>query len=167
MRDHSVDVMLLCETWHDTDSVSIGRLRVDGFSVIERARPRVSEMSLSVNQTVPLPSSPQLALVCRSSTSVSSQRCSSASPLLSRPALRRRLSLSLLSIDPTRLPSELRSSRAWRCQHPAGACYMSGHCLLRWTSSLKRPAPMYTKSTRRLWRSFDLDVFQPEIVTTL
>jgi len=49
MRDNSVDVMLLCETWHDADSVSIARLRADGFSVIERARPRVSEMSLSIN----------------------------------------------------------------------------------------------------------------------
>ena len=23
MRDHSVDVMMLCETWHDADSVKI------------------------------------------------------------------------------------------------------------------------------------------------
>ena len=37
------------------------------------------------------------------------------------------------------------------------------HCLLRWTSSVKRPAPVYTKSTRRLWRSFDLDVFQSDL----
>ena len=40
MRDRSLDVPLLCETWHDADSVSVRRLRYDGYCVIERARPR-------------------------------------------------------------------------------------------------------------------------------
>ena len=50
-RDRSLDVLLLCETWHDADSVSIRRLRADGFGVIERARPRTrrAESSLAVN----------------------------------------------------------------------------------------------------------------------
>ena len=36
-RDRSIDVLALCETWHDSDSVAIRRLRADGFSVVERA----------------------------------------------------------------------------------------------------------------------------------
>ena len=48
-KDHSLEVMLLCETWHDADSVSIRRLRVDGFSVVERARPRRHNASLKIN----------------------------------------------------------------------------------------------------------------------
>ena len=36
----SVDILLLCETWHDPDSVAIRRLRSDGYCVVERARPR-------------------------------------------------------------------------------------------------------------------------------
>jgi len=51
MRDRSLDVLLLCETWHDADSVSVRRLRSDGYCVIERARPRTSQsaVSLAVN----------------------------------------------------------------------------------------------------------------------
>jgi hypothetical protein len=39
-REQQIDVLFLTETWHDSDSVSIRRLRADGFQVIERARPR-------------------------------------------------------------------------------------------------------------------------------
>ena len=50
IRDRSLDVLLLCETWHDVDSVAIRRLRADGFTVIERARPRLTvTVSLDVN----------------------------------------------------------------------------------------------------------------------
>ena len=50
-RDQSIDVLCLCETWHDEDSVSIRRLRAEGLQVLERARPRsLSELStLSTN----------------------------------------------------------------------------------------------------------------------
>ena len=50
-HDRSIDVLCLCETWHDEDSVSIRRLRAEGLQVLERARPRsVSELSsLSTN----------------------------------------------------------------------------------------------------------------------
>ena len=50
-RDRSLNVMLLCETWHDSDSVSVRRLRADGYRVVERARPRPrrAEASLGVN----------------------------------------------------------------------------------------------------------------------
>jgi len=37
-RENRLDVMLLCEAWHDPDSVSISRLRAGGFTVVERAR---------------------------------------------------------------------------------------------------------------------------------
>ena len=50
-RDQSIDVLCLCETWHDEDSVSIRRQQV-----LERARPRsASELStLSTNhRTMP------------------------------------------------------------------------------------------------------------------
>ena len=51
IRQRPIDVLLLCETWHDADSVSIRRLRAEGYSVIERARPRSrqAEASLAVN----------------------------------------------------------------------------------------------------------------------
>jgi len=50
-RDRYLHVMMLRETWHDADSVSIRRLRADGFTVVECARRRSSaaEMSLCVN----------------------------------------------------------------------------------------------------------------------
>jgi len=49
-RDHSLDVLLLTETWHDADSVCINRLRSEGFTVVERARCRSSESApLAVN----------------------------------------------------------------------------------------------------------------------
>jgi len=47
--DDLLDVLLLVETWHFGDSVAIRRLRADGFSVIESARPRRVVDPLSVN----------------------------------------------------------------------------------------------------------------------
>ena len=41
--------MLLSETWHDGDSVSIRHLRSEGLQVLERARPRTRPVSLRVN----------------------------------------------------------------------------------------------------------------------
>ena len=55
MRDRSVDLMLLRETWLDEDSVSVRRLRADGFSVIARAR--VALKLLPVLTTAESPSS--------------------------------------------------------------------------------------------------------------
>lgn len=48
-KDYLLDVMLLCQTSHDADSVSIHRLRANNYSVVERARPRNLDASLSVN----------------------------------------------------------------------------------------------------------------------
>ena len=48
-RDQSVDVMFLVETWHDSDSVSLGRLRADGFQVVDRPRPRARADTLATN----------------------------------------------------------------------------------------------------------------------
>ncbi len=39
-RDRSVDVMLLTESWHDSDSNCIGRLRLLGYGVLDCPRPR-------------------------------------------------------------------------------------------------------------------------------
>lgn len=50
-RDRSIDVMSLVETWHDTDSVALRRLRSDGYHVVDRPRPRCQSEtdSLSTN----------------------------------------------------------------------------------------------------------------------
>ena len=42
------NVLLLCEIWHNADSVSIRRLHAEGLSVVERARPRSREAEASV-----------------------------------------------------------------------------------------------------------------------
>ena len=60
-RERDLDVLLLCETWHDSDSVCIRRLRADGMRVIERARLRiVNDMSTNHGGVV----AAQKALVC-------------------------------------------------------------------------------------------------------
>jgi hypothetical protein len=48
-HDNDLDILLLVETWHDTDSVCMRRLRRRGFTVSDRPRPRASTQSLSVN----------------------------------------------------------------------------------------------------------------------
>jgi len=40
---------------------------------------------------------------------------------------------------------------------------ISDHRLLRWSSRLLRPPPVYNTSARRSWRSFDLDKFQADL----
>jgi exonuclease III len=42
-------VLFLCETWHDHDSVGLRRLRVDGYQVIDRPRPRKKVDTLMTN----------------------------------------------------------------------------------------------------------------------
>jgi len=51
IRERPIDVLLLCETGHDADSVSIRCLRAEGLSIVERARPRSrqAEALLAVN----------------------------------------------------------------------------------------------------------------------
>ena len=40
MRDHLLDILALCETWHESaDCITIGRLRELGYNVIEQSRP--------------------------------------------------------------------------------------------------------------------------------
>jgi len=48
-RDRLMDVMFLTETWHDSDSVSLSRLRADGFQVVDRPRPRQSAETTATN----------------------------------------------------------------------------------------------------------------------
>ena len=43
---------------------------------------------------------------------------------------------------------------------------LSDHRLLRWQSSLLRPPPVYVTVTRRLWRSFDDDIFQADLLAS-
>ena len=47
-----ISILAICETWHDADSVVISRLRASGFTVAERARPRLSATSVRVNRGV-------------------------------------------------------------------------------------------------------------------
>ena len=44
-----IDVMFLVETHHDIDSVSLRRLRADGFQVVDRSRPRLLTDTLAKN----------------------------------------------------------------------------------------------------------------------
>jgi len=48
-RDLLIDVMFLIETWHDTDCIAFQRLRVDGFQVVDRPRPRKVAHTLATN----------------------------------------------------------------------------------------------------------------------
>ena len=41
---------------------------------------------------------------------------------------------------------------------------LSDHRLLRWSSRLCRPAPVYTTSVRRCWRSFDPGTFLDDLL---
>jgi hypothetical protein len=94
-RDHSVDVTCLVETWHDSDSVSIGRLRAQGFVVVDRPRPRLRD-GLSTNHggivvfaasniqlsILPLASPPSFELLC---VRVTSGRTSEVLAVIYRP----------------------------------------------------------------------------------
>jgi hypothetical protein len=48
-RKFSLDIFLLTETWHDSDSVCLSRLRSEGFVIVDQPRPRPREDSLSTN----------------------------------------------------------------------------------------------------------------------
>jgi len=48
-RNRQIDIMFLTETWHDSDSVSLSRLRTDGFQVVDGPRPRQSINTLTTN----------------------------------------------------------------------------------------------------------------------
>ena len=43
---------------------------------------------------------------------------------------------------------------------------LSDHRLLRWSSQLNRPSPVYATSVRRCWSRFDPDVFQADLRTS-
>ncbi len=49
ISEFSLNVFLLVESWHDSDSTCIRRLRSEGFSVAERARPRLNNQTVSTN----------------------------------------------------------------------------------------------------------------------
>ena len=44
---------------------------------------------------------------------------------------------------------------------------LSDHRLLRWTSQLQRPPPVYTATARRSWRLFDVDAFHNDLCADL
>jgi len=45
----SLDILLLSETWHDSNSIVVNRLRTNGYVVVERSRPCRVEASLHTN----------------------------------------------------------------------------------------------------------------------
>jgi len=47
-RDNKIDVLYLGKTWHDSDSVSLRSLRVEGFQVVDRPPPRRTD-SMTTN----------------------------------------------------------------------------------------------------------------------
>jgi len=49
IRDRSIDVLCLAETWHDDDCVGFRRLRAAGYNVVDRPRPRSAPPDLSTN----------------------------------------------------------------------------------------------------------------------
>ena len=48
-RDRLLDVLFLVETWHDSDSTCLCRLRADGFQTVDRPRPRARDDTLAQN----------------------------------------------------------------------------------------------------------------------
>jgi hypothetical protein len=57
-RDHSTDILLLTETWHNPDSICVQCLRADGFTVVERTRPRLRQDTLTCNHGGELAATP-------------------------------------------------------------------------------------------------------------
>ena len=48
IRDHRVHIFYVTESWHDTDSSCLSRLRSAGFNVVDRPCPRAAN-DLTVN----------------------------------------------------------------------------------------------------------------------
>ena len=49
-RDRRIDLLCLTESWHDSDSAVLGRLRCAGFQIVDCPRPRIAGTdNLSVN----------------------------------------------------------------------------------------------------------------------
>ncbi len=69
----SLDIFCLVETWHDADSVCIKRLRKEGLTVIEKARPRSNLDTMKTNHG-------GLAIACDSKI-VQTQVCTDVCPL--------------------------------------------------------------------------------------
>ena len=231
-HDCRLDVLLLCETWHDSDTVSIRRLRASGYAVVERARPRPrhAEASLGVNHggvaivaapgvrltsvnigVLPStfeyvvaritsgPSSCVVAVLYRTGpitasffaelTDVLERLSTFNDPLFLAGDVNIRLER---TSDPHTVEfTDLLAAyglvqRVREVTHDAGGTLdivctrddlrepkvevidvgLSDHRLLRWTSQLQRPPPVYTSSTRRLWRSFDADAFHGDLLTS-
>ena len=230
-RERKLDVMLLCETWHDADSVAIRSLRSQGFRVVERARPRSrqAEASVRINHGgVAIVVAPGIHLTTvdvgfqpttfeHVAARITSGTSSCVAVEIYRPGsaavtstffdelaeLLDRLSVStnelVLAGDVNiRLEREADPDAAefhdliagyGLTQHVSGATYdaggtldvvctqhdlptptvnvvdigLSDHRLLLWTTSLSRPPPVYVKSVRRAWRSFDLDQFHTDL----
>ena len=47
-RDHGIGVQCLTETWHDDDCAAFSRLRLAGYSIVDRPRPRTSIANLDL-----------------------------------------------------------------------------------------------------------------------
>ena len=234
LDDRPVDVLLLCETWHDADSVAIRRLRADGYSVVERARPRTrrADESLSTNhggvaviaaagvrltpvdigrqptsfecvaaRVLSSSSSCVVVVVYRpGSTAVTAAFFTELADVLDRLAtfadpivLAGDVNIRLeRSSDPNAVEfCELLAGyglvqHVHGITHDAGGTLdvvctrddlpspavdvidigLSDHRLLRWSTSLLRPPPVYVTSSRRPWRSFDADIFRADLLAS-
>ena len=52
--NRNIDVCCLIETWHDTNSVTIGRLRTSSFQVVDRLHLRISDNTSTNHGGVPV-----------------------------------------------------------------------------------------------------------------
>lgn len=229
MRTRTIDVIALCELWHDADSVSIHRLRAEGFSVVERARPRSlgSETSLRVNHggvaivtaagirlsPVDIGSTPSTfeCTAARITTGQSScvviviyrtgnvtndffrELSSLLDQLITLPdalllvgdvniRLERLNDPDTIQFNET-ITSYGLSQHVRDFTHDRGGTLdmvcsrddlpsptvnvadigISDHRLIQWSTNLHRPKPIFTSTLRRVWRTFDADVFKANL----
>lgn len=224
-QDQGVAVLLLTETWHDSTSVSMQRLRSDGYRVIERARPRIRDDTLATNHGgVAVIAEPGVCLsavdIGRHPTTfeclvvrITSRSSSCVVLLVYRPGsvpvtngffveLADVIDRLITLVDPIivagdfnvrpkqatdpidRRFDEVLTAHGLTCRvatptHQCGGVLdiiatrddlpppvvdvldvgLSDHMLLRWSTSLTRPSPVYTSLTSRPWRHLDVKEF--------
>ena len=211
-RDRSLDAMLLCETWHDSDSVLIHHRAEPSLGVNHGGVAIVAAAGIQLTAVDVGPQPTLLLLVyrlghphaSRLSSTVQAHHLSLTAAFFTQLAdVLDRLST---FVDPVVLAGDvnirleratdpphcrvLRPRRQLRSRpasrgmtHDAGGTLdvdctrddlppptidvidigLSDHRLLRWQSCLLRLPPVYVKTTRRSWRSFDDDTFQADL----
>jgi len=102
VRDRTVDIFCVTESWHDAESACLGRLRSAGYNVVDR--PRLAVDDLSVNHGNQQNNTDGISLYVRVPMRwdwerLQAERCRSGSELERSTLSQRRLSLSVLA-DP-------------------------------------------------------------------